>query len=84
MKLSVILVKSGNEYIAKCPELDINCFSPTRREASRRIRSVLQFYIDSAKELGISVENIETILIDGKLFSSDIDEPFLPKTKSIN
>ncbi len=65
MKLSVNIIELDNEYIANCPELDINCYGVDKSEAVRRIVNVLQFYIDSAKELGIDVESIDDIKIDG-------------------
>ena len=66
MKLSIRLIHSRNEIIAHCPELDINCYADTRDEAIRRIRDVIYFYIDSAKELGLNVETLSEIKIEGE------------------
>ena len=55
MKLSAELIKSEKEFVARCPELDINCYGSNKNEAIRRLKSVIQFYIDSAKELGLEV-----------------------------
>ena len=84
MKLSFDLIKLENEYIVRCPELDINCFGPTKKKAINRIRNVLQFYIDSAQELGMEVENFDFISVDGEQFPAFPDEPNSPKTNSIN
>jgi len=66
MKLSAELIKSEKEYIARCPELDINCYGTNKDEAIRRLRNVIQFYIDSAKELGLPVEGLVALSFDGE------------------
>ena len=49
MKLSIKLMEIEKEIIASCPELDVNCYGVNRGEAIRRLKNVLQFYIDSAQ-----------------------------------
>jgi len=66
MKITVRLIEHENEFIANCPELDINCYGGDKCEAVRRIQNVINFYIDSAKELGLDVENLSEIFIDGE------------------
>lgn len=66
MKISVNLIENENEYIANCPELDVNCYACTKNDAIRRIQSVIDFYIESAKEFGLDVENMSEIFVDGK------------------
>ena len=65
MKLSIRLMQADDEYIATCPELEINCYGADRNDAVRRIKNVLQFYLSSAQELGFDVETLETMVIDG-------------------
>ncbi len=65
MNISIKLIDNGSEYIANCPELDINCYGSDRNEALRRIRAVINFYISSAKELGISINPLKDILFEG-------------------
>ena len=65
MKLSIKLIEKNNEFIATCPELDISCYAANKIEAIRRIQSILSFYMQSAQELGFSVEHFETIDVDG-------------------
>ena len=65
MNISIKLIENGLEYIANCPELDINCDGSDREEALRRIKAVINFYLNSAKELGISVNPSKDILIEG-------------------
>jgi predicted RNase H-like HicB family nuclease len=67
MNISINLLKSENEFIASCPELEINCYGKNKIEAVRRIKNVLQFYMHSAKELGLDIENIESFTIDGQI-----------------
>lgn len=65
MNISVKLIESKNEFIANCPELDINCYGSNQNEAIERIKDVIHFYIDSAKELGLDIENLNKIIING-------------------
>ena len=65
MKISIKLIELDNEYIANCPELDINCYAHSRDEAIKRIVNVLKFYIDSAKELGLQIESFDLLSIEG-------------------
>lgn len=67
MNISINLLKSENEFIANCPELEINCYGKNKIEAVRRIKNVLEFYMHSAKELGLDIENIESFTIDGQI-----------------
>jgi hypothetical protein len=66
MKLSAELIKSEKEYIARCPELDINCYGYNKNEAIRRLRSVIRFYIASAKELGLEIDELAAISLNGE------------------
>jgi len=59
MNISIKLIDNGSEYIANCPELDINCYGSNKEDALRRIKAVIYFYINSAKELGISVNPLK-------------------------
>jgi len=65
MNISIKLIDNGSEYIANCPELDINCYGSDRDEAIRRIRAVINFYISSAKELGININPLKDISFNG-------------------
>ena len=63
--ISIKLINNGNEFIANCPELDINCYGSDKNEAMRRIKEVITFYINSAKELGIDINPLKNISIEG-------------------
>ncbi|HOP63903.1 MAG TPA: hypothetical protein PK358_12285 [Spirochaetota bacterium] len=65
MNISIKLIDNGEEYIANCPELDINCYGSNRNEAVRRLKDVINFYISSAKELGIDINPLKDISIEG-------------------
>lgn len=64
MNISIRLIENGDEFIANCPELDINCYGSNKEEALRRIKAVISFYINSAKELGININSLEELLSD--------------------
>ena len=85
MKITVKLIKLENEFIATCPELDINCYADNRGDAIRRIVSVLKFYIDAATEMGLQVEDLDSISIEGLPSESKIPREYcFPKSDSIN
>ncbi len=65
MNISIKLIDNGSEYIANCPELDINCYGSDRDEALRRIKAVINFYVNSAKELGISINPLKDLSFEG-------------------
>ena len=67
MKLSVKLIQQNEEIIANCPELDINCYGINKEEAVRRIKKVIHFYIEAAKDLGLNVEKLYEISIEGEI-----------------
>ncbi len=72
MKVSINIIEQGNEFIANCPELDINCYGQNKNEAVRRIQNVIRFYVDSARELGLEIEDLNEIKIEGEsLFKPD-------------
>ncbi|HPA74016.1 MAG TPA: hypothetical protein PKY31_17225 [Spirochaetota bacterium] len=65
MNIHIKIVELENEFIANCPELDVNCYGASRSEAVRRIVSVLQFYVDSAQELGLDVDKLDAVHVEG-------------------
>jgi hypothetical protein len=82
MKLSAELIKSEKEYIARCPELDINCYGYDKNEAIRRLRSVIRFYIASAKELGLEIDELAAISLNGE---NDVESQIKPnRSSSVN
>lgn len=65
MNISIKLINTGTEFIANCPELDINCYGSDQNEAMQRIRKVIAFYIESARELGLDINPLKNISIEG-------------------
>ncbi len=65
MNISIKVIDNGSEYIANCPELDINCYGSDRDEAIRRIKEVIHFYVSSAREMGIDVLPLKELSIEG-------------------
>ncbi len=84
MKITIRLLNNEKEVIANCPELDINCYGANRDEAIRRIKNVIQFYIESARELGLDVENLYQISIEGEQKNPALSDELTPPTNSIN
>jgi predicted RNase H-like HicB family nuclease len=84
MKLSVRLICNRDEFIANCPELDINCYGSDRDEAIRRIKKVINFYVESAKELGLDVESLTEISVEGEKKQELGEETANSYTSTIN
>lgn len=80
MKISVKFIQNENEIIANCPELDINCYAFSKDEAIRRIKNVITFYIESAKELGLEVETLKEISIEGREDQLTISDSISPSS----
>jgi predicted RNase H-like HicB family nuclease len=77
VKIHIKIVELEKEFIANCPELDVNCYGASRSEAVRRLVSVLQFYVDSAQELGLDVDRLDTVLVDGEKCTSPISQELM-------
>jgi len=84
MKISIRLIENNNEFIATCPELDINCYGSDRIEAVRRIKNVIHFYINSARELGLDVETLNEIMLEGDSFPLTLEQSFNQSSETIN
>jgi len=84
MKITVKIINNNKEIIANCPELDINCYGANKDEAIRRIKSVITFYINSARELGLDVEDVNEINVEGKSNNPNLNEPEISLKNSIN
>ena len=66
MKVSVQLFRKNDKFVATCQDLEISCYGASRNEAVQRFKKVLSFYMDSAKELGLDVENFDSLVVEGK------------------
>lgn len=84
MKLTVNLIDGIDEIIASCPELDINCYAATENDAIKRMLKVLQFYIESARELGLEVDTLDKIEINGEYYIPEMEHDFLETPMYIN
>ncbi len=84
MRISIKLTEKENEYIANCPELDINCYGNNRKQAVRRIQQVIEFYVQSAKELGLDVEQFNEVAVDGESLQPFRQQTLQAMTESIN
>lgn len=64
MRITIKTLETETEVIATCPELDINCYGPSKNDAIRRLVSVLHFYIDAARDLGLDVNSFDSFTVD--------------------
>ena len=84
MRITVKLIEQENEFIANCPELDINCYGGNKGEAIRRIHSVINFYIESAKELGLDIQHFKGIAVEGEKEIPFAIESLTPLSDAVN
>ena len=84
MRISINLIEKENVYIANCPELDINCYGENKRQAVRRIQQVIEFYIQSAKDLGLDVEEFNEVSVEGRKINTDSNSALTPASDAIN
>ncbi|MEW5767740.1 MAG: type II toxin-antitoxin system HicB family antitoxin [bacterium] len=45
-------------YIASCPKLEVYSYGHTLDKAVARLKEVVNFYMESARELGVSLEEL--------------------------
>lgn len=86
MNVSVHVRLEKNEVLASCPELGINCYGSSRLEAIDRMKSVISFYLISAREMGLEVEHLEGLSVDGRITPlMDLhNRPVTPSTDTVN
>lgn len=65
----------NNGYIASCPKLDIYSYGNTVDKAVSRLEKIVNFYIESAKELGVTLEEL---CLNGK----EVSPPRVPLPQS--
>jgi predicted RNase H-like HicB family nuclease len=59
VELNIEIFKSKEgEYIATCPKLDIYSYGKTVDKAITRLKEIVNFYRESAEELGITIEEL--------------------------
>ncbi len=83
MKISVTLSSRGSEFVANCPELDINCYGSSRNDAVRRMQAIISFYMESARDFGADVETMTEMVIDGAAVDFRAQK-ICPPTCSVN
>lgn len=50
--------KDISTYVATCPELDIFAYGQTLDMAVNRLKRIVQFYMESAEEMGMTLEEL--------------------------
>lgn len=50
--------KDPETYVASCPELDIYAYGASIAEAVERLKRVVSFYLESAEEQGMTLEEL--------------------------
>ncbi|MFH1563862.1 MAG: type II toxin-antitoxin system HicB family antitoxin [Nitrospirota bacterium] len=73
MKIGLLQVFKDKEqsYIASYPELQIYSYGKTIQEAMLRLKEIIKFYVQSAKEFDMSIEEICGISCEKTFLPSD-------------
>lgn len=59
MDISVEVYRDkDNTYVASCPKLDVYSHGETLNKAVNRLREIVNFYVEAADELGLSLEEL--------------------------
>lgn len=59
MYFSVEVYRKDTEtYIASCPELDVHSYGQTTESAIERLKRIVNFYLESAEEMGMTLEEL--------------------------
>ena len=59
MYFSVKVYKKDRQtFVASCPEMGVFSYGGTVEQAVDRLKRVVQFYIDSSQEMGLSLEDL--------------------------
>ncbi|MFC7331178.1 type II toxin-antitoxin system HicB family antitoxin [Marinactinospora rubrisoli] len=65
-RLTVVVHREGDSYVAQCLEVEVSSFGDTREEAERMITEALELYLEDAEapapleEPVLSVVTVET------------------------
>lgn len=58
MEYKIEIFKDKEKFIASCPQLNVFSYGKTKEKAIFRLEKIVSFYIESAQELGISMEEL--------------------------
>ena len=53
-----VFLNKDNKYIATSPELNVFSYGETADKAVDRLDKIINFYMESADELGVSIEEL--------------------------
>lgn len=53
-----VFEKDPDTYMARCPELDVCSYGGSLEEAVERLKQIVNFYIESADEMGMTLEEL--------------------------
>ncbi len=59
--LTALVWKEGNQYVSKCPELEVASCGDTLEEALENLKEAVELYIENAKELGMLEDELEAV-----------------------
>ena len=53
-----VFLNKDNKYIATSPELNVFSYGETANSAVERLDKIVKFYMESAEELGVTLEEL--------------------------
>ncbi len=59
--LTALMWKEIDQYVSKCPELEVASCGDTIEEALENLKEAVELYLENAKELGILDDELEAV-----------------------
>ena len=59
--LTALVWKERDQYVSKCPELEVASCGDTIEEALENLKEAVELYLENAKELGILDDELEAV-----------------------
>lgn len=74
MEVQIELDQEKDVFRASCPSLDIHCFGLSQGQALVRLKLVMQFYMETARERGLEID-VDSHSVDWEKVSADTRAP---------
>ena len=72
LQLTVLIWEENEEFISKCPEIEVASVGNTPQEAIANLKEAVELWIENAKELGL-LDEFSPIINSPHKFTSQIE-----------
>lgn len=67
--LTAIIWEEDDQYVSKCPELEVSSWGYSPQEAKDNLKDAVELYLENAKELGMLDDVLPSMKTDHKFTS---------------